>query len=450
MHPAPRTLICTLVVVTSMLVGTNADAAFSPEQLKCRETISKNGQKLADTAVKTLVACHKARSAGKLDAGTDCNDTVAADDKGKIGAAATKLSSQAVDACPGITPSEILYSACPSPCDAQVPTMGSFDDVGSCIICMIEQSSEALASATLGNPDPLALNKSEVKCHGSIGKAETKYLKILLKERRKCQKLDEAAGGMDTSACVAADPSGKIGKLHAKGEALIDKSCSVADVDLADLDSCSDFGLSNLKSCVFASADARGTTIFQSLYELSATGVTTTTGAQGTTTTTTVTTTTLPGGDQDPQCPDSAQLIIYAGVRETACTTNTDCEVGGVLVGECDTGLGLCVTATDLDTGYTGFAHNSDINDALVTRGRLSCPGPFRWSGWTPRSATCAAATTTTKRCVRTDSAWIPARAARAWAVRPTPTASVAASTRESAATWTSTVRSAARAARSA
>jgi len=82
-------------------------------------------------------------------------------------------------------------------------------------------------------------------------------------------------------------------------------------------------------------------------------------------------------GCQDPKCPNRGELIIYAAVRETPCATNTDCEVDGALVGQCDTGLGQCVTATDLDTGWTGFAHNSDIDDGLVTRGILSCPGPF-------------------------------------------------------------------------
>jgi len=82
-------------------------------------------------------------------------------------------------------------------------------------------------------------------------------------------------------------------------------------------------------------------------------------------------------GCNDPQCPNRGQLIIYAGVRETPCSTNTDCEVEGVLVGECDTGLGQCVTSTDLDTGWTGFAHNSDIDDGLITRGKLLCEGPF-------------------------------------------------------------------------
>lgn len=82
-------------------------------------------------------------------------------------------------------------------------------------------------------------------------------------------------------------------------------------------------------------------------------------------------------GCQDSNCPASGEIVIYAGTRETPCTTNTDCEVDGAPVGTCDTGLGRCVTVTGLDTGFTGIAHGADVNDRITTRGRLLCPGPF-------------------------------------------------------------------------
>jgi cysteine-rich repeat protein len=91
-------------------------------------------------------------------------------------------------------------------------------------------------------------------------------------------------------------------------------------------------------------------------------------------------------GCQDENCPASGEIVLFAGVREQACTDNTDCEVDGALVGFCDTGLvpPQCATATDLDTGWTGIAHNSDINDFVVTRGSLLCPGPFDGMSATP------------------------------------------------------------------
>jgi hypothetical protein len=95
--------------------------------------------------------------------------------------------------------------------------------------------------------------------------------------------------------------------------------------------------------------------------------VTTTTEPEPTTTTTTpeVTTTTLGTAGA---CPDVGELVLYAGIGQF-CDTNADCPVG-----TCEDDS-RCHTVTRLDSGWTGLAHNSDINDGVVTRGFLDCPG---------------------------------------------------------------------------
>src|SRR6185369_3726869 len=101
------------------------------------------------------------------------------------------------------------------------------------------------------------------------------------------------------------------------------------------MDGCSLFSLNNLEDCVFDESRVRGRLTFKSFYTLEpGGGITTTTVVE---TTTTTTSTTLPGGTQDPQCPDLGELTLLAGTGAT-CTTNGDC-----LAGECDTGLGRCV-----------------------------------------------------------------------------------------------------------
>jgi hypothetical protein len=70
----------------------------------------------------------------------------------------------------------------------------------------------------------------------------------------------------------------------------------------------------------------------------------------------------------DPQCPNRADLTLFAATGRN-CATNADCPVG-----TCTTGK--CRTVTDLDTGWTGIAHDADINDDYGTRGHLVCPGP--------------------------------------------------------------------------
>jgi cysteine-rich repeat protein len=78
-------------------------------------------------------------------------------------------------------------------------------------------------------------------------------------------------------------------------------------------------------------------------------------------------------GCNDPLCPNRSELVLYAGTRGQVCDDNSDC--GGF--GECDTGLGRCVTTSELDTGYTGIAHDADIIDEAATLADLLCEGPF-------------------------------------------------------------------------
>jgi cysteine-rich repeat protein len=67
-------------------------------------------------------------------------------------------------------------------------------------------------------------------------------------------------------------------------------------------------------------------------------------------------------------CPGAGELTLFSGTGPN-CATNGDC-----IVGNCDPGLGRCVTVTELDSGWNGLAHDADINDVTVTRGFLDCP----------------------------------------------------------------------------
>jgi hypothetical protein len=98
-------------------------------------------------------------------------------------------------------------------------------------------------------------------------------------------------------------------------------------------------------------------------------GGTTTTIGGGTTTTIGGPTTTIGGGGG--ACPNSIELRLIAGARNP-CTTNGDCDVG-----TCNTTIGRCQTPTELDTGWTGISHDSDITDDATILAKLNCPaGP--------------------------------------------------------------------------
>jgi hypothetical protein len=367
-----RTSMLAVAVVTALfgftLVPTAGDAAFTPDQQACRNKISKAGSKLANKASSAMSKCHHLRDIGKIGAGTNCNNIAQADPKGAVAAAADKLVTAANSNCTGLTPSDLAYTGCPSPCDGTVPAINDFQNVADCIVCVAEDHAVFASFNAQGNPGAPMASSVDQKCHNSLGQGVTKVMKTVVKERTKCQKAAEAAGAMDTSSCISADPKNKINKADTKARSTVQKQC--ANADLFAMDACST-NLTTLKECVFGEARARGRLTFKAFYELApGGGVTTTTFVGSTTTTTTSTSTTLPGGPQDPKCPDLGELTLLAGTGAT-CTDNGDC-----LAGECDTGLGRCVTVTDLDTGWSGISHDADINDKVVTLGNLNCTGP--------------------------------------------------------------------------
>ncbi|HYB98461.1 MAG TPA: hypothetical protein VEC57_04930 [Candidatus Limnocylindrales bacterium] len=92
---------------------------------------------------------------------------------------------------------------------------------------------------------------------------------------------------------------------------------------------------------------------------------TTTTVDTPTTTIDTPTTTLVAAG----ACPGFGELTLYSGFGEL-CSNNADCPVG-----TCNNERGRCQTVTELDSGWTGLAHDSDINNETLSRGFLDCPG---------------------------------------------------------------------------
>jgi hypothetical protein len=78
-----------------------------------------------------------------------------------------------------------------------------------------------------------------------------------------------------------------------------------------------------------------------------------------------------PECDAAAQCPGIAQFALFSGTRGP-CATNDDC--GGIAV--CNPMLSRCQTATAVDSGWTGIAHDGDTNDIVPARLILDCEGP--------------------------------------------------------------------------
>ena len=69
------------------------------------------------------------------------------------------------------------------------------------------------------------------------------------------------------------------------------------------------------------------------------------------------------------ECPAFGELTVLAGHGKT-CLDTSECEAGECIDGRCR-------TATRLDTGLTGIAHDSDITDDVTVRGFLDCGDTF-------------------------------------------------------------------------
>ena len=169
-----RAWVLSSLVAFALAIPAPVSAAFSSAELSCREKLSKDGGKLSDKASKTLVKCHKLRSAGKLSSSTNCNSIVDADTKGVVLKTANKLISDANATCTGLTPSNLDYTGCPSPCDASVPSISTFQDVADCIVCVAENHAQSVSVNGQGNPStPLASAEANATARSARARASS-------------------------------------------------------------------------------------------------------------------------------------------------------------------------------------------------------------------------------------------------------------------------------------
>ena len=266
-----------LAAFAFMTVG-SAHAAFDKTELKCRKGIAKNVLKSITTGHKTIAGCHKGRNAGKIGAGTDCNDlsSSGADAKGKFAKATTKLNDQftkcSEDGNAGVLQ---VFQSCPDPCETSLGLpnpLTSFAEVSQCLQCVVTNAAQDLGTATLGTPPAVPLSKEDGKCHAAIAKGYGKYLATTLKERSKCQAAADKLGEMTVagSGCATADPKLKIAGAKTKASDGINKSCP-PPTSLANLDSCSAVDLPGLIACLETETETTGDAEMPRLYELAAT-----------------------------------------------------------------------------------------------------------------------------------------------------------------------------------
>ena len=352
---ATRFFLTTVALVFALAVTSSADQGFDKSEQKCRGIISKGYSKAVATAGKVIGGCHKSRLKGKVAIGTACNDLGVADSppvgKAKFAKATSKLTSGIGKKCVALD-NDLLdqYISCPDPClestGASNP-LASFSELGACLACLAAERAEGFAANTSGLPDISVFDKSDGKCHGTIGKGYSKCFGTILKEQTKCQKGQDKAHNNDLATCTGADPKGKVSGCFAKAASGMDKKCS--DTNVPNMDSCAGGSdLAALKTCLRNETEAGAADVFTDCFGFSAAA-----------------------------CPVQVISTIHAG---TTVTGNT--------------------TQSRLDAGWTGMGHNVDLVDGYGFTVNVSCPNAEPPCGECALTGIDAAASAALVRCV--------------------------------------------------
>ena len=329
-------LLATLFTLTAVfgsgLLASEADAAMTKDEAKCRSTIFKATSKYQAGAWKAVAGCHKGKLKGKVGAGVDCNDPIQADTKGKLGKAASKIRDSlggAKDKCADKTSGNPLsnvlaaYGRCPSPGEVTddggaTDGIDDFSELADCLIAVSDSLIGLTASEVMGDPVHAAVSQDLAKCQRPIAKRTAKLMATLGKERGKCQAGADKAGGNIAWTCGSFDGKGKIASTGQKFKDGITKAC-LGDEDTLDaLDSCGDTP-AQLQACLVDTIAAKvGNGMTAMLFE-------------------------LPG-----VCPSGVQVTTLAG-------------------------FGQQRTSTELSLGWTGLAHGVDILDGWEGEANLAC-----------------------------------------------------------------------------
>jgi len=354
-------------VAAATLPETASATHWTKEELKCRSTVYKNGAKYAKTALKYMTACHKERDADGSLSGTQCNNLIAVDgfSEGKVDSGGDKAEGKIVDKCTDDVDLEtVFYENCPAPCTAAINTAA---DLGACIRCLTDDGLQDLGREGFGSPNPPLEQEfnANYDCHIALTKNGAKLFNSAMKVVTKCQEdYDEMD---DYTNCSGTGFNVLTQDAYDDCKAAIQDACdgkppklAPAQLPSAAMDPCEGSNSPEaLAGCVCDWARDMSQRLGQQYVALNAT-----------TTTTVTTTTTLP--TSDPTCPDLGKLVLYSHDSQVECDDNTDC--ASVPPRTCDTTIGLCTTVASLDSGWTGLAHHSDINDQVATMAHLYCP----------------------------------------------------------------------------
>jgi len=168
----------------------------------CRKQVSTATNKYLRVASKLRQACFRSQMQGTLPLypAMNCADPGTWSAGGysggvaKLAAAAQAMTKSVGQRCRGaLLPPMVGFGACPSPCDASVPDMLSFDDVAACMQCLGNGCQQYVDGESYGAA-PLLDQRSDLpalSCQASVGRAVGEYIYKRLKLQARCQMRQE-------------------------------------------------------------------------------------------------------------------------------------------------------------------------------------------------------------------------------------------------------------------
>lgn len=229
----------------------------------CRSHLFAGASKLGRDTIKQLGKCHSQRLNAQLPSSTDCNLESSAPWAELRARDAESLHIRARKRCdvpPASSPATLGFTACPAPCDAEVPSITTYADVADCLECQTYRIAENLSTAVFGTPTLPA--GTEEPCWARLTRAVRHYIGVVLKTQRACQSAQDKGKLPSSVDCRTYDPRGRVAvavELIASGVSY----CS--DADLVALDSCAET-VAGEQACLEDEINAATSALFDAVY----------------------------------------------------------------------------------------------------------------------------------------------------------------------------------------
>jgi hypothetical protein len=262
--PIAALLISTMLV--GLGIGPARAATLGNADSACRYYIGSKTISLEDVVLREQIKCNQDRSRGTLDPSVDCSnpDSASFPETATVAKSASQLTTGVAKKCASASPpASNGYTSCGSPCDSVVSSIGSYDDVSTCLICQAKAAATVAIRTAYGTDPAIQGTKNSAwKCQNTdVGTGMRTYVKKRLTEQRKCQ-YKEDKGQIGSTDCQTADLTGAIAKAVLTLEKKIVK-CT--DSDLATLTSCA-VTESAEEACVQSTAESMSNTLFAAMY----------------------------------------------------------------------------------------------------------------------------------------------------------------------------------------